>query len=661
MKHKIVGLIAFLTAFALLLFAGCGGGGGNGTSRTVLTGNAAHRAAILAGYQSFGAGNAYPLSALKMAAPAGGALAGKTRSASALSLFRFAAAAGSRSGQTRAAPLTFVPALNLYSDGGVFNNNTIVLSFFTDAAGTQPAGGFTITLPAGSTDYVTYPSQVTIAINITGGNLPCNGNIVVDFKDKSGANAMTGTLTLPKNNITFHIDLTLDASFNVAGSITGQENGATISLTNCRGNLFDTLTCDLSVAPYGWKGTATGSFVTGVFTTTVDTSSGISSSSVNSSGILSITYPDSTKETVTNPLVAPLVAPVGSGTGGTPPSGTPIVALSAIEILPLSGDNASSAVGINNTGQVAGNSAPEISSVGSDDHGFVTVNGVSTPIPPLPGDSTTMALSINAGNVLGYSGRQGTLTRPYVYSNGMTNPITVPTKDICTFVGGVNAAGSVSGTDYCTGHDTPFVYSNGTASSFPLPTGDIVGFPAAINAKGQVTGNSQVGQNSPRHGFLYSPSTGVSSLIPILSGDINDLPMAMNDAGQVVGYSYGAGSVFHAFVYDSATGSLTAIAPLPGDTASLAYGINSQGQVVGNSAKGSTLRGFLYQSTGTVDVQTLLPTSFTSVWTITNVHGINDSGQIAATAVRKADNIQHAFLLTPVTKAAQSALAQPHR
>ena len=684
MKQSFAWSVPLLLAFAPLVFVGCGGGGSSTTSSAVLKGNPAHRAAILAGYQSFGSGNAYPLSALKMAAPAGGGLAGKSKSVSATSLFRFATslALSGHAGRTRAATLTLEPALNLYSDGGVFTNNVITLSFFTDAAGTQPAGGFTITLPTGvdgSTDYITYPSQITIAVNITGGNLPCNGKAIVSFKDKSGANTMTGTLTLPKSNVTYNINLALDASFNVSGSIIGHENGATISLTNCAGNLFDTLTCDLSVAPYGWKGKATGSFVTGAFSTTIDTSTGVSSSSLDSSGNLLISYPDGAKETVSSPLVAPLVAPAGTSTGGTGTTGgttsggttsggttsggVTITALSATELLPLGGDTASSSVGINNKGQVVGNSSPSSSSNANSSHAFVTVNGTVTSIPALTTGSNSIALAINtAGDVLGYSTDDGTVTlRPFVYSGGVTNPVTVPVKDICTIVASVNASGSVVGTDYCSGNGTPFLFSNGKDSSLPLLPGDILSYPRGINTSGQVTGNSQAGQNGPRHGFLYSPSTGAISQIPILSGDVNNLPLAINDSGQVAGYSYGAGSIFHAFIYTSSSGTLTTIAPLTGDTATLAYGINNAGQVVGNSANGSTLRGFLYQNGATVDISTLLPVSFTSVWTITDAHGINDSGQIAATAVRKADNIKHAFLLTPVTKAVQSAISQPHR
>ena len=94
-------------------------------------------------------------------------------------------------------------------------------------------------------------------------------------------------------------------------------------MTNCRGDLFGTLNCDLAIDPYGWTGTATGSLVTGVFSTQINTTSGSATSSIDAStGNLNITYPNGTKESVNQPLTAALIAGNGTGTGGTGTGGT---------------------------------------------------------------------------------------------------------------------------------------------------------------------------------------------------------------------------------------------------------------------------------------------------------------------------------------------------
>ena len=161
-------------AYALLLgvivlLAGCGGAGGGSTP---LQGNAGFRAATVASYQALGAGVAFPYNAIKLVSPTGSAL---HRSALALP-----GAARGRSAPTRATPLTFVSALNLYTDGGVFANNIATISYFSDAAGTQPAGSIVMTIPSGvvtggtdPTNFGSYPVVIPIVVNLTAGNIPC--------------------------------------------------------------------------------------------------------------------------------------------------------------------------------------------------------------------------------------------------------------------------------------------------------------------------------------------------------------------------------------------------------------------------------------------------------------------------------------------------------
>src|SRR5579871_110088 len=243
MRLRVVHAFQLLLALAICGLTGCGNGSGGGSSAPLLQGDPAHRAAILAGYQSFSAGVAYPYNTLLMVAPKGSTLSTGKAALPANSLLSLGAAvAASRQATvnhaaTRSTTLTYVAALNLYTPGNpVVSGDTWVLPFYTDSAGSKSAGNLTITLPAGSngsTDYTSYPAKISINIALTAGNLPCNGSVLLTFTGNTGKNTMVGTLTLPKTPVTYNINLALDDALNVSGSIVGTENGATVSLTNC--------------------------------------------------------------------------------------------------------------------------------------------------------------------------------------------------------------------------------------------------------------------------------------------------------------------------------------------------------------------------------------------------------------------------------------------
>ena len=81
------------------------------------------------------------------------------------------------------------------------------------------------------------------------------GKLINHFYACTGANTMTGTNTLTKDNVVFTLKLALDNNLNASGSITITESGATIEATNVQGRVFGSLTCDINISPYGWTGT----------------------------------------------------------------------------------------------------------------------------------------------------------------------------------------------------------------------------------------------------------------------------------------------------------------------------------------------------------------------------------------------------------------------
>jgi 6-phosphogluconolactonase (cycloisomerase 2 family) len=294
------------------------------TIGSLLQGNPAFRAGAVAGYQALGAGVSYTVAALKLALPSGSPLNNLT-SANVPAVLRKANAIR-RAGAQVSPTYSFMPELNLYTDNGIINGNVVTIGYFIDSAGTTPAGAVTITYPADidtsdPTNYPSYPAVVEIAINITGGNIPCVGNIQVIFTGASGANTITGTNTLTNNGVVFNLGLALSDQFQVSGSITVEESGATLLLTNVQGNMLSPpYTCDITAEPYGWTGTGSIDIFTGAISASLNTGTGTSTAASDGTN-LDINYADGTQEIVVNAPSAPLTVTEGiTPAGGTPQS-----------------------------------------------------------------------------------------------------------------------------------------------------------------------------------------------------------------------------------------------------------------------------------------------------------------------------------------------------
>ncbi|GAB3897237.1 hypothetical protein GCM10029964_079770 [Kibdelosporangium lantanae] len=119
----------------------------------------------------------------------------------------------------------------------------------------------------------------------------------------------------------------------------------------------------------------------------------------------------------------------------------------------------------------------------------------------------------------------------------------------------------------------------------------------------------------------------------------------MNASGVVVGAAGVGGGEFsprHPVVF--AGGKVTDLWPdLGGSTSGTANAINSAGTIVGDGRDG-----WVYSGGVRTDLTTLIPAD--SGLTITAAYGINDAGQIAASAAPVGNRHQRlAVLLTPVT------------
>jgi len=276
------------------------------------------------------------------------------------------------------------------------------------------------------------------------------------------------------------------------------------------------------------------------------------------------------------------------------------------------GGTVSSAIGMNNSGQVVGESLTggDVPEEGPIYHAFLYTPGtVIQDLGTLPGGSFSQAQGINdSGQVVGWSFLGGTsTTHAFLYTPGTVM------QDLGTLGGG---------------------YSNGLD----------------INNLGQVTGYSWTGGvTTYEHAFIYSSGTGMVDLNPLLGG-YGSRGQGINNSGEVLGnYSIigTAGSTdTHPFLYTPGTG-MQVLGTLPGGTYSHAQGINNLGQVVGDSdTAGGASHAFLYSNGKMIDLNTLIDPS--SGWELEYCAGINDLGQITGNG--SINGQYHAFLMTPFLK-----------
>jgi probable HAF family extracellular repeat protein len=261
-----------------------------------------------------------------------------------------------------------------------------------------------------------------------------------------------------------------------------------------------------------------------------------------------------------------------------------------------SGNGESAPYGINDSGQVVGESFIDF----PNGHAFLwdATNGMQD--GTLPGDRVSVALGINnSGQVVGYS-YNGFLAR-HAFLWDATNGM----QDLGTLPGGTGSSAK------------------------------------GINNAGQVVGDSDTaGTQGYGHAFLWQ--NGAMTDLGTLPGDGESYALRINDSGQVVGESRGAPT--HAFLWDAVHG-MQNLGTLSGDAS--AYGINDSGQVVGTSQVFDpnyyVTDAFVWQNGTMSDLNDLIAGG--SGWTLGFASAINNAGQIVGEGTLNGGN--RAFLLTP--------------
>jgi probable HAF family extracellular repeat protein len=328
-----------------------------------------------------------------------------------------------------------------------------------------------------------------------------------------------------------------------------------------------------------------------------------------------------------------------------------LLSYSITDLGTLAGNAASGALGINNAGQVVGESGKYYGDglPGDPDsmrHAFLwdPINGIQD-LGTL-GGAISCALGIDdGGQVVGWAWTAEPQQHAFLWdsSNGM--------QDLGTLAGGndstargVNVPGQVVGDSNLPGisyHAFLWDSSNGIQDLGTLP-GGLLSEASAINASGQVVGFSAY----PTHAFLWDSSNGMQDL-GVPSGGTGSGASGTNFSGQVVGTWYLAAGGQQAFLWDSIDG-MQDLGTLPGLPRAYAWAIDDSGQVVGEAADEllQTPHAFLWDSAnGMQDLNALIPPD--SGWTLLQeARAINDAGQIVGVGINP-DGQQHAFLLTP--------------
>jgi probable HAF family extracellular repeat protein len=262
-------------------------------------------------------------------------------------------------------------------------------------------------------------------------------------------------------------------------------------------------------------------------------------------------------------------------------------------------------------------------------HAAMFKGGVAVDLGLLKGQTFSRANGINTiGQIVGYSGRSrdGTNSRAFLW-NGVTGMLDIGT------LGGA----------YAQAH--------------------------AINDAGYITGTSQVGASAATtHAFLYCPQCAGSRAMTDLGvlGGYSSYGMAINNYNHVVGYSTikPNDQRVHAFLHDGRSmidlGSLGGSASRWGGDISVAMGINNIDQVVGYTylpaVSGMPVQQVAFRWMRTrnesgignmVNLNTLVDKTGRN-YLLFSATGINDKGQIAASAYDMRTGSVRAVLLTPL-------------
>lgn len=236
--------------------------------------------------------------------------------------------------------------------------------------------------------------------------------------------------------------------------------------------------------------------------------------------------------------------------------------------LPTLGGNNGEASGINNLGQIAGMSETTTVDSGCPPRPIrmpvLWENGSVRPLPTLTGDTDGFAFGINNhGQVVGDSGNcSGTVLHAVSWENRI--PSQLPDFGEGSIGQYVNDEGQIIGTVGSADGTTQYgaLWQNGTVTSLGLLPGDFGGLASGINSQGQIVGSNFDSTFSWSHGFIWQNGvmTDLNTLLPASSNLFVTMANEINDRGQISGMaivrSGPDGGKIHAFLATPANQSM---------------------------------------------------------------------------------------------------------
>lgn len=265
-------------------------------------------------------------------------------------------------------------------------------------------------------------------------------------------------------------------------------------------------------------------------------------------------------------------------------------------------------------------------------------------IEPLPNAYASSANGVNSsGQVVGESG-----SRAFVYSNGaMTDLGFLDAALPYAAAYAINDAGHIAGVSNKNGYFQAFVYRDGRMRSLGTLPGGTGSYAYAINNHGQVAGSAFHASGTP-HAVIYE--NGLVKDLGTLGGSISSAS-GINERGHVTGMSDTAQGSTHAFLY--VNGAMRDLgSPVPGKN-SWASGINNLDQVVGTYNVGLG-RAFIYDERGGMrDLTAMVDPA--SGWFIHAAYSINDRQQIVGVGCKNGE--YGAVLLVPTGRGEDQAAA----
>jgi probable HAF family extracellular repeat protein len=281
---------------------------------------------------------------------------------------------------------------------------------------------------------------------------------------------------------------------------------------------------------------------------------------------------------------------------------------------------------LNDSGEVVGASPVAAGTSGSPNQAFIYDAGVTTNLANIVGGALSSAVGVNnQGDVIGtfrQDADSGPAAQPFLYNGTSVQVLGTlsGTSETIDSVYGINNSGTIIGGATTTGSTSPqaITFNGSTFQILPNLSGATITAPLAINSLGNIAGWS--GPEAP------SGSTPVTTInltqqtgLTVLLG-LSPLGLAIGE-----GSEYEVGDAFY---YNASTKKMTNIGTLGGGF-SAAFGLNDDGDIVGMSLTSQgNYNAFLYDnSTLTMtNLNTILPKD--SGWTLLSANGINNAGDI---------------------------------